>query len=232
VLTVTDLVAGYGKAPALHGVSLEVRRGELVTLIGSNGAGKSTLLKTVSGLVRATAGQVRFEDAEITNLRPDRVVRAGVVHAPEGRRVFPALSVAENLRMGAHLKRAGESSRLAEVYALFPRLAERAGQPAGSLSGGEQQMLAIGRAVMGDPKLVMLDEPSLGLAPVLMEQVLAATVELKSGGRTVLLVEQNAELALEAADRAYVLERGRIAHSGPADELMRSSAIRETYLGG
>jgi branched-chain amino acid transport system ATP-binding protein len=232
MLTVTDLVAGYGKAPALHGVSLEVRRGELVTLIGSNGAGKSTLLKTISGLVRASGGRVTFEDADITNKRPDRVVRAGIVHAPEGRRVFPALSVADNLRMGAHLNRGAERERLAEVYEVFPRLAERAGQSAGSLSGGEQQMLAIGRAVMGNPKLVMLDEPSLGLAPVLVEQVLRTTAELKRSGRTILLVEQNAELALDVADRAYVLERGRIAHEGTAADLITSSTIRQAYLGG
>jgi branched-chain amino acid transport system ATP-binding protein len=232
MLTVTDLVAGYGKAPALHGVSLEVRPGELVALIGSNGAGKSTLLKTISGLVRASAGRVTFESADITNKRPDRVVRAGIVHAPEGRRVFPALSVADNLRMGAHLNRGAERERLAEVYEVFPRLAERARQTAGSLSGGEQQMLAIGRAVMGDPKLIMLDEPSLGLAPVLVEQVLRTTAELKGSGRTVLLVEQNAELALDVADRAYVLERGRIGHEGTAAELIASSAIRQAYLGG
>ncbi|MQA93719.1 MAG: ATP-binding cassette domain-containing protein [Streptosporangiales bacterium] len=234
MLTVTGLVAGYGRAHALHGVDLEVYRGELVTIIGSNGAGKSTLLKTVSGLLPAIAGRVELEGRDITGLRADKVVAAGIVHAPEGRRVFPALSVADNLRMGGHVRRAraAEREHLTEVYELFPRLAERAAQPAGSLSGGEQQMLAIGRAIMADPALIMLDEPSLGLAPVLVEQVLATTAALRDGGRTVLLVEQNAELALDVADRGYVLERGRITHTGSAAELAGSAAIQRAYLGG
>ncbi|MQA11612.1 MAG: ATP-binding cassette domain-containing protein [Pseudonocardiaceae bacterium] len=230
MLTVRGLVAGYGRVPAISDIDLDVGAGELVAIIGSNGAGKSTLLRTISGLISATAGSVRFDDVEITNRRPDRIVAAGLVHCPEGRHVFQGLSVRDNLRVAGGATRSQQHED--EVFTLFPVLGERLSQLAGSLSGGEQQMLAIGRTLMASPKLVMLDEPSLGLAPLLVEQVLKVAARIRDTGRTVLLVEQNAELALDVADRAYVLERGRITNSGAANELAGSRAIREAYLGG
>ncbi len=232
MLKVTGLVAGYGKVPALAGIDIEIGAGELVTIIGSNGAGKSTLLKTLSGLIHPLSGRVEFDGRDITRTRADRIVASGLVHCPEGRHVFPGLTVRDNLRMGAHVSRAAFREQLEEVLTLFPRLQERTSQLAGSLSGGEQQMLAIGRAMMANPKLVMLDEPSLGLGPIIVEQVLAVTAAIRDSGKTVLLVEQNAELALETADRAYVLERGEIVESGPAKQLMESPSIRKAYLAG
>jgi branched-chain amino acid transport system ATP-binding protein len=232
MLTIDNLTSGYGKVPALDSISVDVGEGELVTIIGSNGAGKSTLLKTVSGLIRPTAGTVTFDGKDITRSRPDQIVAKGLVHCPEGRHVFPELSVLDNLRMAAHVNRKAFDTQLDEVLTLFPRLGERRTQIGGSLSGGEQQMLAIGRTLMASPKLVMLDEPSLGLAPIIVEQVLDVAVAIRDSGRTVLLVEQNAELALEASDRAYVLERGRVVDSGPAPELMNSPTIQKAYLAG
>jgi len=231
MLTISGLVSGYGKVPALHEIDIEVRAGELVTIIGSNGAGKSTLLKTVSGLVKVMRGRIEFDGHDVTNLRPDKIVRRGLVHCPEGRHVFPDLSAHENLRLGAHTG-SNFADRLDEVYTLFPRIQERASQLAGSMSGGEQQMLAIGRSLMSDPSLVMLDEPSLGLAPIVVEQVLATAAQIRDSGRTVLLVEQNAELALEVADRAYVLERGSVVTEGSADEIANSESIQQAYLAG
>ncbi len=231
MLKVSGLVSGYDKVPVLHEVDIVVRAGELVTIIGSNGAGKSTLLKTISGLVKAMQGSIEFDGKVVTNLRPDKVVRRGLVHCPEGRHVFPGLTAYENLRLGAHTG-SHFDERLDEVYALFPRIKERATQVAGSMSGGEQQMLAIGRSLMSDPALVMLDEPSLGLAPIVVEQVLATAAEIRDSGRTVLLVEQNAELALEVADRAYVLERGAVVNEGSASEIARSPSIQQAYLAG
>ena len=229
MLKISGLKAGYGRLPALQGIDVEVERGELVTIIGSNGAGKSTLLRTISGLLKVMSGTITFDGDDITNLRPDKVVRRGLVHCPEGRHVFPGLSTYDNLRLGSH---AGNDfqARLDEVYALFPLLEERHRQLAGSLSGGEQQMLAIGRSLMSDPALVMLDEPSLGLAPIIVEQVLATAGEIRDSGRTVLLVEQNAELALEVADRAYVLERGQVMAEGPAAEIANSPSVQQAYL--
>jgi branched-chain amino acid transport system ATP-binding protein len=232
MLTIDNITSGYGKVPALDSISVDVGEGELVTIIGSNGAGKSTLLKTVSGLIRPTAGTVTFDGKDITRSRPDQIVAKGLVHCPEGRHVFPELSVLDNLRMAAHVNRKAFDTQLDEVLTLFPRLGERRTQIGGSLSGGEQQMLAIGRTLMANPKLVMLDEPSLGLAPIIVEQVLDVAVAIRDSGRTVLLVEQNAELALEASDRAYVLERGRVVDSGPARELMNSPTIQKAYLAG
>jgi branched-chain amino acid transport system ATP-binding protein len=231
MLTVTDLASGYGKVPALHGVDIEVGSGELVAIIGSNGSGKSTLLRTVSGLNKVMSGSIEFDGEDITNSRPDKIVRRGLVHCPEGRHVFPQLSAYENLRLGAH---AGSEfdERLDEVFTLFPRIKERSRQLAGSMSGGEQQMLAIGRSLMSDPTLVMLDEPSLGLAPIVVEQVLATAATIRDSGRTVLLVEQNAELALEVADRAYVLERGHILAHGSAAEIAQSPSVQKAYLAG
>ncbi|EQD85377.1 amino acid/amide ABC transporter ATP-binding protein 2 (HAAT family) [Saccharopolyspora erythraea NRRL 2338] len=231
-MSVEGLTAGYGRVPAIVDVTIDVAAGELVTIIGSNGAGKSTLLRALSGLIRCSSGTVRFDGADITNLSPHRIVKAGLVHCPEGRHVFPMLTVRENLRIAARHGRSRETERLEEVLTLFPRLGERLSQSAGSLSGGEQQMLAIGRSLMADPRLVMLDEPSLGLAPLLVAQVLEVAGRIRDRGRTVLLVEQNAELALQVADRAYVLERGRITNSGAAGELAGSRSIREAYLGG
>ncbi len=231
MLKVAGLVSGYDKVPVLHEVDIEVRAGELVTIIGSNGAGKSTLLKTISGLVKVMNGSIEFDGKDVTNLRPDKVVRRGLVHCPEGRHVFPGLTAYENLRLGAHTG-SHFDERLAEVYALFPRIEERATQLAGSMSGGEQQMLAIGRSLMSDPALVMLDEPSLGLAPIVVEQVLATAAEIRDSGRTVLLVEQNADLALEVADRAYVLERGHVVTEGSASEIASSPSIQQAYLAG
>ncbi len=231
MLKVTDLESGYGKVPALHGVDVEVDRGELVAIIGSNGSGKSTLLRTVSGLNKVMSGSIEFDGEEITNGRPDKIVRRGLVHCPEGRHVFPQLSAYENLRLGAHTGSEFDA-RLDEVYTLFPRIKERSKQFAGSMSGGEQQMLAIGRSLMSDPTLVMLDEPSLGLAPIVVEQVLATAATIRDSGRTVLLVEQNAELALEVADRAYVLERGHILAHGPAAEIAQSPSVQKAYLAG
>ena len=231
MLKVSGLVSGYGKVPALHAVDIEVKAGELVTIIGSNGAGKSTLLKTISGLVKVMKGHIEFDGEDVTNMRPDKVVRRGLVQCPEGRHVFPDLTAHENLRLGAHTGR-HFAERLDEVYTLFPRIQERATQLAGSMSGGEQQMLAIGRSLMSDPALVMLDEPSLGLAPIVVEQVLATAAEIRDSGRTVLLVEQNAELALEVADRAYVLERGNVITEGSASEIASSPSIQQAYLAG
>jgi branched-chain amino acid transport system ATP-binding protein len=231
MLKVTDLVSGYGKVPALHGVDVEVGAGELVAIIGSNGSGKSTLLRTVSGLNKVMSGSIEFDGEPIANARPDKIVRRGLVHCPEGRHVFPQLSAYENLRLGAHTGSEFDT-RLDEVYTLFPRIKERSKQLAGSMSGGEQQMLAIGRSLMSDPTLVMLDEPSLGLAPIVVEQVLATAATIRDSGRTVLLVEQNAELALEVADRAYVLERGHILTHGPAAEIAQSPSVQKAYLAG
>lgn len=232
MLKTTELVSGYGKVPALSGVDIEVGEGELVTIIGSNGAGKSTLLKTISGLVHAMSGSIVFNGTDITNIRADKIVRMGLVHCPEGRHVFPELSVLDNLRLGAYSSRDTFDQRLEEVYVLFPKVKERKNQAAGSLSGGEQQMLAIGRSLMSNPQLVMLDEPSLGLAPIIVHQVLEVAKEIRDSGRTVLLVEQNAELALQVADRAYVLERGMVVDSGPAAELAESPSIKIAYLAG
>jgi branched-chain amino acid transport system ATP-binding protein len=231
MLKVTELVSGYGKVPALHGVDIEVGRGELVTIIGSNGSGKSTLLRTVSGLVKVMSGRIEFDGKDVTNQRPDKVVRRGLVHCPEGRHVFPQLSALDNLRLGAYTG-SDFDERLDEVYTLFPRIEERSRQLAGSMSGGEQQMLAIGRSLMSNPALVMLDEPSLGLAPIVVEQVLATAAAIRDRGRTVLLVEQNAELALEIADRAYVLERGNILEHGTAEEIAQSPSVQKAYLAG
>jgi len=231
LLEVRDLEAGYGAIRALRGVSLEVRRGEIVSLIGSNGAGKSTLLRVASGLLRPGAGTVRIDGEDVTGARPDRIVARGVCHVPEGRRIFANLSVRENLQMGAFARRGGASDALDRVLALFPRLRERLAQPGGTLSGGEQQMLAIGRALMAAPRLLLLDEPSLGLAPILVQQIFSILEEIHRDGTTLVLVEQNALQALRIADRAYVLETGTLALEGPAASLARDPRVRRAYLG-
>jgi branched-chain amino acid transport system ATP-binding protein len=233
VLKLDGVVAGYDDVTCLHGVSLEVRRGEIVTLIGANGAGKSTTLKTVSGLLAPRAGIIEFDGQPIAGRSPDAIVALGLVQVPEGRRVFPELSVEENLRVGAYLvaNRAKVRDMLADVYARFPRLAERRRQLAGTLSGGEQQMLAFGRAMMAQPKLLMLDEPSLGLAPRMVDEVMRSIRMFRESGVTIFLVEQNANLALRLADRAYVMETGQITMTGSGAQLLADARVRASYLG-
>ncbi|MBP3721093.1 MAG: ABC transporter ATP-binding protein [Clostridia bacterium] len=233
MLKVTDLIVSYGGIEALKGISFEVEQGQIVTLIGANGAGKSTTLRTISGLVRAKEGRVYFEGRDITDFGTQKIVETGIAMVPEGRRVFANLSVLENLRIGAYLRKDREviEQDIQYVYDLFPRLRERSWQLAGTLSGGEQQMLAVGRAMMTRPKLIMMDEPSLGLAPLVVKDIFRIIQTLKETGMTVLLIEQNANAALHACDFAYVLETGRITMQGTGEELLASSAIQEAYLG-
>ncbi|GIV84204.1 MAG: ABC transporter ATP-binding protein [Candidatus Roseilinea sp.] len=234
MLSVQDLHVYYGHIHALKGISLQVSAGEIVALIGSNGAGKTTTLMTLSGLLRPREGRIRFEGHDLTHLPAHQIVRLGVVHCPEGRQVFARLSVIENLRLAAahRADRDGVARDLERVYALFPILAERRGQYAGTLSGGEQQMLAIGRALMSRPRLLLLDEPSLGLAPMVVENIFRVIEALRRDGVTILLVEQNAYQALRLADRAYVMETGDIKASGPARALADDPAVKAAYLGG
>ena len=233
LLKVTDLVVSYGGIEALKGISFEVEQGQIVTLIGANGAGKSTTLRTISGLVPPKDGRIYFEGRDITDLNTQKIVETGIAMVPEGRRVFANLSVLENLRIGAYLRKDKEviEEDIKYVYKLFPRLEERSWQMAGTLSGGEQQMLAVGRAVMTRPKLIMMDEPSLGLAPLVVKDIFKIIQTLKETGMTVLLIEQNANAALHACDYAYVMETGRITTSGTGDELLASETIQEAYLG-
>ena len=233
LLKVTNLVVSYGGIEALKGISFEVEQGQIVTLIGANGAGKSTTLRTISGLVRPKDGRVYFEGRDITDYGTQKIVETGIAMVPEGRRVFPNLTVLENLRIGAYLRNDKEviEQDIQYVYELFPRLKERSWQLAGTLSGGEQQMLAVGRAIMTRPKMVMMDEPSLGLAPLVVKDIFRIIHTLKGTGMTVLLIEQNANAALHACDYAYVLETGRITMSGTGEELLASKAIQESYLG-
>jgi branched-chain amino acid transport system ATP-binding protein len=232
VLSVEKLSSAYGRIRALHGISLEVRAGEIVTLVGANGAGKTTLLRAISGVQPMTAGSIRFEDKPIAATPSHLRVALGIVQVPEGRQLFGPLSVEDNLRLGAWTRRAVDNTaELARVYALFPMLGEMRRLPAGVLSGGQQQMLAIGRALMARPRLLLLDEPSMGLAPILVNQILATICSLKRDGLTVLLVEQNARAALAVADRAYVLETGRVTASGTAAAIQSDRRVREAYLG-
>jgi branched-chain amino acid transport system ATP-binding protein len=233
MLELTDVHVRYGNILALQGVSLRVGQGELVALIGSNGAGKSTTLRTISGLLRPTQGTIMFEGADISGASTDRIVSLGISHCPEGRRIFAGLSVAENLRLGAVSRSDGAAvaEDLDMVQELFPVLRERLGQAGGTLSGGEQQMLAIGRALMSRPRLLLLDEPSLGLAPLMVERIFATIGELKRQGRTILLVEQNVHQALDVADRAYVVETGRITLDGAAEVLRHDPKVEQSYLG-
>jgi branched-chain amino acid transport system ATP-binding protein len=233
LLRLQSLGVRYGSVQALSGIDLTVHQGELVTLLGSNGAGKSTTLRAISALVQANAGQILWRGASLAGVPPHRLLKLGIGHCPEGRRVLSRQSVAENLILGAYLRRdkAGIAADLERCYGLFPRLAERRQQLAGALSGGEQQMLAIARALMGRPALLMLDEPSLGLAPKLVGEVMAALAQLHREGLTLLLVEQNAQAALEIADRGYVLEAGQLSLEGPARELLANPNLRAAYLG-
>ena len=232
MLEVRDLHVYYGKIHALKGISLQVAQGEIVALLGNNGAGKTTTLKTISGLLRPRGGEVRLEDRAIHDLPPHAIVARGVAHSPEGRKVFNRLTVTENLEMGAYLRGdAGVREDMERVFALFPRLKERRLQVAGTLSGGEQQMLAIGRALMARPRILLLDEPSMGLAPILVEQIFETVVDINRQGTTILLVEQNAAIALSVAHRAYVLETGSIALEGGAAELSEHPEVQRAYLG-
>ena len=234
MLEIKDLEVGFGGITALKGISLSVNDGEIVTLIGANGAGKTTTLRTVSGLIRPRAGKVFVDGRDVTKLSAQARVKQGLVQVPEGRRVFPQMSVLENLELGAYLRKDSKAvaSDLDQVFTRFPRLADRRKQHAGTLSGGEQQMLAIGRALMGRPKILLLDEPSMGLAPLLVQEVFSIVGEINRAGTTVLLVEQNANMALQVADRGYVLETGRIVLAGTAAELTSTDEVKRAYLGG
>ena len=233
MLKIQDLRVSYGGIQALRGIDLEVPDGKIVTLIGANGAGKSTTLRTITGLVKAEGGSIQWNGEELLGKSIDKIVSAGIAMSPEGRRVFADLTVLENLRIGAYLRRDkdGIAKDLKRVYELFPRLEERSWQLAGTLSGGEQQMLAVGRALMSRPKLMMLDEPSLGLAPLVVQDIFSIIREINRQGMTVLLIEQNANMALKIADLAYVLETGRITMSGTGAELLADEKVKEAYLG-
>ena len=233
VLKVDNINVYYGSIHAIKGVSFTVNEGEIVTLIGANGAGKSTILNTISGLLCSKGGSVQFHDNSITGAAPHRIVSMGLAHVPEGRHVFAQMTVEENLEMGAYTRPQGEiAPGLERVYIRFPRLKERRKQISGTLSGGEQQMLAMGRALMSQPTLLMLDEPSMGLAPLMVEQIFAIVKELHKDGVTVLLVEQNAQMALSVADRGYVLETGKIVLTGEGKALLEDGAVKKAYLGG
>jgi branched-chain amino acid transport system ATP-binding protein len=233
LLEVENLIVHYGQINALKGVSLALDEGRFVTLIGANGAGKTTLLNTITGVVQGTSGRVSFRGEEILNQRPDQIVRKGIAHVPEGRKIFAELTVEENLRTGAYI--IDDKPKVAELiersYELFPRLAERRRQEGGTLSGGEQQMLAIARGLMCDPEVILLDEPSLGLAPLLVEKIFEFVVRINELGKSILLVEQNANLALQVAQYGYVLETGRVIKEGPTEELRDDDAVRKAYLG-
>ncbi|MFD4204604.1 MULTISPECIES: ABC transporter ATP-binding protein [Micromonospora] len=233
LLEIEDVSLLYGRIQALHGISLTVDEGEIVALIGANGAGKSTTMRAISGIRPVASGKIKFAGEDITKLRADLRVRRGLCQAPEGRGIFPGMSVLENLDMGAYTRRdkAGIAQDLARVLDLFPRLAERRKQAGGTLSGGEQQMLAVGRALMSRPKLLLLDEPSMGLAPMLIQQIFTIITEINQQGTTILLVEQNAQQALARAHRAYVLETGRIVKSGSGTDLLHDPSVKEAYLG-
>ena len=232
ILKVDDIHVYYGAIHAVKGISFEVNEGEIVALIGANGAGKSTILKTVSGLMHPRSGSITFMDQNIAHMDAYKLVHKGLAHVPEGRRIFLQMTVQENLEMGAFTQKEVSKADLDYVFDLFPRLKERRKQIAGTLSGGEQQMLAMSRALMSHPKLIMLDEPSMGLAPILVDQIFSIIKELHKAGTTILLVEQNASKALQIADRAYVLETGTITLSGTGAELAQSDEVRKAYLGG
>ena len=234
MLKVTDLTVHYGAIEALHGISFEVNEGEIISLIGSNGAGKTTTLHALSNIVKKTRGTVMFEGQDITRLAPDSIVRTGLIQVPEGRRIFANMSVHENLEVGAYTRtdRSGIKSDMEKVFTLFPRLKERIRQTGGTLSGGEQQMLAMGRALMSKLKLLLLDEPSMGLAPILVDEIFSIIKEINAEGTTILLVEQNAFKALNIAHRAYILETGSVVKTAEASSLIKDESVKKAYLGG
>ena len=231
ILSIKDLKVSYGGIEAVKGISFDVKRGEIVTLIGANGAGKSSTLRSIAGLVRPSGGSITFEGEDITNADPTGIVKRGITLVPEGRRIFADLTVLENLKIGAYLRRDDIKEDLEWVYSLFPRLKERSWQAGGTLSGGEQQMLAVGRALMSRPKLIMMDEPSLGLAPIVVRGIFDIIREINQRGTTILLIEQNANMALQTANTGYVLETGRITLSGSGGELLKNEAVQPAYLG-
>jgi branched-chain amino acid transport system ATP-binding protein len=233
LLELENITLLYGRIQALHGISLEVAEGEIVALIGANGAGKTTTMRAISGLRPIAEGSIRFDGEDVTKLRADLRVVRGICQSPEGRGIFPGMTVMENLEMGAYTRRdrAGIASDIDRVFGLFPRMKERQRQVGGTLSGGEQQMLAVGRALMGRPKLLLLDEPSMGLAPMLIQQIFEIITEINQQGTTILLVEQNAQQALSRAHRGYVLETGRIVKSGTGTDMLHDPAVKEAYLG-
>ena len=231
MLKIEDLKVNYGGIEAVKGITFDVAEGSIVTLIGANGAGKSTTLRTIAGLVQPRSGKISFMDEDITGLKPDKIVSRGITLVPEGRRVFSDLTVLENLKVGAYLRNDSLTDDINWVYELFPRLKERSWQAAGTLSGGEQQMLAVGRALMSRPKLMMMDEPSLGLAPIVVKDIFSIIKEINKRGVTILLIEQNANMALHTADVGYVLETGNLTLSGPGDELLKNDAVKKAYLG-
>ena len=233
LLEVEDLHVAYGQIEAVKGITFSVDAGQVVTLIGTNGAGKTTTLRTLSGLLRPTAGRIRFDGRPLTGMAAHRIVELGLAHSPEGRHIFPMMTIEENLLLGAFLRRDQDAIRadVDRAYALFPILGERRKQAAGTLSGGEQQMLAMGRALMSRPKLLMLDEPSMGLSPIMMQKIMETIRELRSTGTTILLVEQNAQAALTLADTGHVMETGRIVLSGPGADLLEDESVRKAYLG-
>ncbi|MCX7341815.1 MAG: ABC transporter ATP-binding protein [Hyphomicrobiales bacterium] len=232
MLEVRDLVAGYGGVPILRGLSIDVQPGEIVAVLGANGVGKTTLNRAISGLIRTTSGAIRFDGAPISGLSAPDIVAAGLIHVPEGRKIFPNMSVRENLELGSYRRgRVNRAANLERVFGIFPRLRERTGQFAGTLSGGEQQMLAIGRGLMAEPRLIIMDEPSLGLSPLLVEEMFALISRIAAEGLAVMLVEQNVVQSLELAARAYVLENGAVVMAGSADDLKRDPRLMKTYLG-
>jgi branched-chain amino acid transport system ATP-binding protein len=232
LLRVTNLAVHYGAIQALRGISFDVSEGEIITLIGSNGAGKTTTLHAISNIIRKTAGSVVFDGTDISAVPPDRIVAAGLIQVPEGRRIFANLSVKDNLEMGAYLRKDKLAGDMEMVYGLFPRLKERRLQVSGTLSGGEQQMLAMGRALMSKPRLLLLDEPSMGLAPILVDEIFSIIRRISEAGTTILLVEQNAFKALGLASRGYILETGQVIKTGPAKDLLKDDAVKKAYLGG
>ena len=231
MLKVNNLAVNFGGIKAVKGISFKVEKGEIVSLIGANGAGKSTTLRAISGLVKVSSGEILFQDENITNLEPSLVVEKGIIHCPEGRRIFPNLTVLDNLKIGAYLRNDNIEDDINHMYELFPILKTRSWQHAGTLSGGEQQMLAVARSLMAKPKILMLDEPSLGLAPIIVKEIFDIIKEIKKEGITILLIEQNANMALKCADNAYVLETGDIHMHGTGEELLNNNYILEAYLG-
>ncbi len=231
LLRIVDLKVNYGGIEAVRGISFDVHKGETVTLIGANGAGKSSILRTISGLVKPAEGKVIFDGNDITGKNTAEIVLGGLMMVPEGRRIFPNLTVLENLKIGAYLRKDNLDADIERVYEYFPRLKERSWQEGGTLSGGEQQMLAVGRALMGRPKLLMMDEPSLGLAPIVVQDIFEIIKQINAAGTTVLLIEQNANMALHVADRAYVIENGKITMEGTGKELLEDEKVRAAYLG-